>query len=98
MQKATGEIQYTYDTSSWVTADFCMVDLNYTANENTVNAQSFYAIQVALRCDRMHVAAEANKTVTTLCYNHYHPEFFASATDPGQCLLISIGIFSRLCK
>ena len=88
MQKAKGEIQFMYPRDLWTSENFCIVDLNYTANEHTVSEQSYYAIQVALRCDRIHPDEALHKNVTTLCYNHFHPEFFASSTDPGTLQLV----------
>ena len=60
------------------------MDLNYTATPDRAQEQSFYALQVTLPCSRIWEGQNDNLTYTSLCYNHYHPEYFSSISETGR--------------
>lgn len=81
-----GEIDRLYDDPEWPAWNFCLVDLNYTATPERAQEQSFYALQVTLPCSRIWEGQSDNLTYTSLCYNHYHPEYFSSISETGVLL------------
>lgn len=83
-QRATGEIDRIYDDPEWPAWTFCLVDLNYTAKPDRGEEQNYYALQVTLPCSRIWEGHNDNLTYTSLCYNHYHPEYFSSISETGE--------------
>lgn len=77
-EKATAQVEQVRDDVPPVWGS-CLVDLNYTAQIGpNYEEQEFYSLEVAIPCDRLYEDEAGNGTVTFLCYNRYHPQYFAS--------------------
>lgn len=84
-ERTEGEVERQYEGPQWRSWNFCLVDLNYTAVlDGTSEEQSFYALQVTIPCDRIHPGTGGDPGFTSLCYNHYHPEYFSSISDEDE--------------
>ena len=84
LQRTFGKIDRTHEDPDWPAWNFCLVDLNYTASPDGAEEQTYYALQVTLPCNRIWEGSDDNETYTSLCYNHYHPEFFSSISETGK--------------